>query len=103
MPEAAPILCPKCHRPITMTVQAALQARDLGVAVECAFCNEVWLYRSHPTPMFGPLASPKRRRGRSAPVADENLSNSGDEPDDDDDPEELRPPPDESDEHRPGL
>lgn len=64
MPETTSIPCPKCERPIRMTLQAALQARDLGVTVECHHCHEAWLYTAQPEPTFGPLASPKYRRGR---------------------------------------
>lgn len=75
MPDADSILCPVCKTPIRMTLQGALRARDLGVAVECTECGGGWLYRSVPVPEFGPLITPKRRRGRT-------LEPPGDEPDD---------------------
>ena len=66
-----------------MTLQGALQARELGVAVECAHCGEAWLYRSLPEPTFGPLNSPKRKRNRgsdSSPLNPEDLSSGPDHP-----------------------
>jgi len=70
MPECDPIFCPKCQTPIRMTLQGALRAKDVGVAVECTECGGAWLYVSEPVPVFGPLTTPKRRRGRPTQPTD---------------------------------
>lgn len=63
IPEADAIICPQCHSQISMTVAAVLRARRQGVAVSCPQCGGAWLYTLHPLPEFGPLTTPKRRRG----------------------------------------
>lgn len=80
MPECDPIPCPQCQTPIRMTLQGVLRAKDAGVAVECPECGGAWLYVTEPVPMFGPLMTPKRRRGRSIRLTDidpENIDPSG--------------------------
>lgn len=72
MPESTPILCPQCQTPMRMTLQAELRAKDVGVAVECSECGGSWLYVSEPVPQFGPLLTPKRRRGRSIQLTDDD-------------------------------
>lgn len=74
MPDSDPIPCPICQTPIRMTLQAALRARDLGVAIECPECGGAWLYHADPTPRFGPLVTPKRRRGRPPKSQDDELN-----------------------------
>lgn len=64
IPESDPIFCPVCQTLIRMTLQGALRAKDVGVAVECAECGGAWRYVSEPVPTFGPLTTPKRQRGR---------------------------------------
>lgn len=63
IPEANSLNCPECGSPIPMTVAAMLRARLQGVAVACGQCGGAWLYTVHPLPEFGPLTTPKRRRG----------------------------------------
>ena len=63
IPEANPLNCPVCGSPIPMTVAATLRARLQGAAVACEQCGGAWLYTLHPLPEFGPLTTPKRRRG----------------------------------------
>ncbi len=63
IPEANSLNCPECGNPIPMTVSALLRARLQGVAVACQHCGGAWLYTAHPLPEFGPLTTPKRRRG----------------------------------------
>lgn len=62
MPEAQSIACPQCAATIRMTAQSAVRAADYGTVVNCRACNSVWLYRSGPPPMFGPISTPRRRR-----------------------------------------
>ncbi len=73
MPECDPIPCPQCRTPIRMTLPGMLRAQDLGVAVECPECGGAWLFTMRPVPLFGPLNSPKRQRGRSRALPDDQV------------------------------
>lgn len=77
MPECSPLPCPQCQTPIRMTLQGTLRAKDVGVAVQCTECGGGWLYVTDPVPMFGPLLTPRRRRGRNIRLTDNDLPESG--------------------------
>lgn len=44
-PPREKVRCPKCGRMIGLYVPAVLQARQLGVSLECPKCGHGWIHK----------------------------------------------------------
>ena len=69
LPEAEPIVCPKCVAKIRITVQAAVRANDpkKGTTIDCRSCGGKWVYFVGPPARFEALSKPRRRKSPKKP------------------------------------